>query len=65
MGRQTPQRFIGLPNYSKVRYSETAFFLTYGAETMVPAEVLIFSPRLTAYVAEDNNQERQLALSKK
>ncbi|XP_027155690.1 uncharacterized protein LOC113780842 [Coffea eugenioides] len=41
---------------------ETPFSLTYGAEAVIPAEILTPSPRLTAYVAEENGEERQLDL---
>ncbi|XP_027158506.1 uncharacterized protein LOC113760135 [Coffea eugenioides] len=41
---------------------ETPFSLTYGAEAVIPAEILTPSPRLTAYVAEVNGEERQLDL---
>ncbi|XP_027171595.1 uncharacterized protein LOC113771181 [Coffea eugenioides] len=41
---------------------ETPFSLTYGAEAVIPAEILTPSPRLAAYAAEVNNEERQLDL---
>nr|XP_027067493.1 uncharacterized protein LOC113693115 [Coffea arabica] len=41
---------------------ETPFSLTYGAEAVIPAEILIPNPRLAAYAAEVNNEERQLDL---
>ncbi|XP_027174611.1 uncharacterized protein LOC113774254 [Coffea eugenioides] len=41
---------------------ETPFSLTYGAEAVIPAEILTPSPRLAAYVAEVNQEERQLDL---
>ncbi|XP_027158174.1 uncharacterized protein LOC113780841 [Coffea eugenioides] len=41
---------------------ETPFSLTYGAEAVIPAEILTPNPRLTAYVAEVNGEERQLDL---
>nr|XP_027120487.1 uncharacterized protein LOC113737455 [Coffea arabica] len=41
---------------------ETPFSLTYGAEAVIPAELLTPSPRLTAYVAEVNGEERQFDL---
>ncbi|XP_027069631.1 uncharacterized protein [Coffea arabica] len=41
---------------------ETPFSLTYGTEAVIPAELLTPSPRLTAYVAEVNGEERQLDL---
>ncbi|XP_027174008.1 uncharacterized protein LOC113773572 [Coffea eugenioides] len=41
---------------------ETPFSLTYGAEAVIPAEILTPSPRLAAYVAEVNGEERQLDL---
>ncbi|XP_027161349.1 uncharacterized protein LOC113762211 [Coffea eugenioides] len=40
----------------------TPFSLTYGAKAVIPAEILTPSPRLTAYVAEVNEEERQLDL---
>ncbi|XP_027156411.1 uncharacterized protein LOC113757207 [Coffea eugenioides] len=41
---------------------ETPFSLTYGAEAVIPAEILTPNPRLAAYAAEVNNEERQLDL---
>ncbi|XP_071909560.1 uncharacterized protein [Coffea arabica] len=41
---------------------ETPFSLTYGAEAVIPAEILTPSPRLAAYAAEVNDEERQLDL---
>nr|XP_027120710.1 uncharacterized protein LOC113737727 [Coffea arabica] len=41
---------------------ETPFSLTYGAEAVIPTEILTPSPRLTAYVTEVNGEERQLDL---
>ncbi|XP_027156081.1 uncharacterized protein LOC113756723 [Coffea eugenioides] len=41
---------------------ETPFSLTYGAEAVFPAAILTPSPRLAAYAAEVNNEERQLDL---
>nr|XP_027102809.1 uncharacterized protein LOC113724064 [Coffea arabica] len=41
---------------------ETPFSLTYGAEAVIPAEILTSSPRLAAYAAEVNDEERQLDL---
>ncbi|XP_027178148.1 uncharacterized protein LOC113777314 [Coffea eugenioides] len=41
---------------------ETPFSLTYGAEAVIPTEILTPSPRITAYVAKVNGKERQLDL---
>ncbi|XP_027182223.1 uncharacterized protein LOC113780640 [Coffea eugenioides] len=41
---------------------ETPFSLTYGAEAVIPAEILTPSSRLAAYAAEVNQEERQLDL---
>ncbi|XP_071933220.1 uncharacterized protein [Coffea arabica] len=41
---------------------ETSFSLTYGTEAVIPVEILTPSPRLTAYVVEVNEEERQLDL---
>nr|XP_027071801.1 uncharacterized protein LOC113696611 [Coffea arabica] len=41
---------------------ETPFSWTYGAEAVIPAEILTPSPRITAYVSEVNGEERQLDL---
>nr|XP_027126139.1 uncharacterized protein LOC113742510 [Coffea arabica] len=41
---------------------ETPFSLTYGAEAVITAEILTPNPRLAAYVAEVNGEERQLDL---
>lgn len=41
---------------------EIPFFLTYGAKVVVPVEVLVLSPKVTAYVADDNSQEREVDL---
>ncbi|XP_027165899.1 uncharacterized protein LOC113765851 [Coffea eugenioides] len=41
---------------------ETPFSLTYGAEAVIPAEILTPNPRLATYAAEVNEEERQLDL---
>ncbi|XP_071919055.1 uncharacterized protein [Coffea arabica] len=41
---------------------EIPFSLTYGAEAVIPAEILTPNPRLAAYAAEVNDEERQLDL---
>nr|XP_027093621.1 uncharacterized protein LOC113714021 [Coffea arabica] len=41
---------------------ETPFSLTYGAEAVIPVEILTPSPRLAAYAAEVNDEERLLDL---
>lgn len=37
---------------------ETPFSSAYRVEIIVPTEVLVASPQMTAYVAEANDQER-------
>ncbi|XP_027075861.2 uncharacterized protein [Coffea arabica] len=41
---------------------ETPFSLTYGAEAVIPAEILTPNTRLAAYAAEVNDKKRQLGL---
>ncbi|XP_071909636.1 uncharacterized protein [Coffea arabica] len=41
---------------------ETPFSLTYGAEAVIPAEILTPNPRLAVYAAEVNDEERLLDL---
>ena len=39
---------------------ETPFSLTYRSETIIPVEILIPNPRMTAYAAEANEEERRM-----
>ncbi|XP_027155087.1 uncharacterized protein LOC113755239 [Coffea eugenioides] len=41
---------------------ETPFSLTYGSETVVPAEFITPNPRMPAYAAEVNEEERRVDL---
>ncbi|XP_071920754.1 uncharacterized protein [Coffea arabica] len=49
-------------NHAEVSYARDPFSLTYGAEAVIPAEIFTPNPRLAAYAAEVNNEERQLDL---
>ncbi|XP_027095992.2 uncharacterized protein [Coffea arabica] len=41
---------------------ETPFFLTYGSEAVVPAEFITPSPRMAAFTAKVNDEERKIDL---
>ncbi|XP_071912960.1 uncharacterized protein [Coffea arabica] len=47
---------------AEVSNTRDPFSLTYGAEAVIPVEILTPSPRLAAYAAEVNDEERQLDL---
>nr|XP_027093651.1 uncharacterized protein LOC113714052 [Coffea arabica] len=53
---------VVLPDHAEIRHARDPFSLTYGAEAVIPAEILTPSPRLAAYAAEVNDEERQLDL---
>jgi hypothetical protein len=42
--------------------SYTPFFMVYGAEVVLPSDIRHDSPRVAAYVEEDNEQSRQDSL---
>ncbi|XP_074351934.1 uncharacterized protein LOC141691090 [Apium graveolens] len=46
----------------RVTTGATPFMLAYGAEAVVPVEILHSSPRIQAYNAEENEEGQRLAL---
>jgi len=50
---------LGEPDYTKSGYGGTPFFLTFGAEAVLPPEVTNGSPRVNAFDEEKQEQLRR------
>ena len=53
---------MGSSNHAKTSTGETPFSLVYGSEAVIPAEIGLPSPRMTAVNTIDNEAERRLDL---
>ncbi|XP_027178053.1 uncharacterized protein LOC113777216 [Coffea eugenioides] len=54
---------VVLSDHVEISHARDPFSLTYGIEAVIPVEILTPSPRLAAYAAEVNEEERLLDLN--